>query len=500
MKKKQEKDLLVLLGGQGGRGKGRENRRQRRQERAQRRQTLEGGQAQKSRTKPRPESEEESFAALAAAAEELEQQLRSLEDLPLSVSTVSCLSSAFRGTAVRPPIRLAPGQTADAVEDVYEMELGLESSGKWPWDEAGIAHCATAFLLEIGNCLKTKFQHPFLAYPERILVLVSGFVFGLQLNRQRLLLLLKRQAQESSAAALRAEALQRSVLERPKLCRLLRGEMGQRGHLAAACRAVKRWLNRQMMGEAMEEEVLECLVASQPPFSSAAEGLRGFLRVLAKQDWVRDLVAVRWWWEESGAESEKALRALRERMREERPRLPLLILFLPGVDEDGCHWTRSRPSAPQLAHLRKLATATLAAPSIENALIAQPTVGHFHLRLLLLPSPRHPLCTSDPLPPIATPKHNPHRLFYQALQAALAGSAALFWDSYGGREIGVILKPTAVRSVSPQASRAWLSELDVDESGREIMRLNLKQLQEDIFLLGKGVLQDIVVQKSPTFS
>ncbi|CAB4318037.1 unnamed protein product [Prunus armeniaca] len=101
------------------------------------------------------------LGVLLGAFEILSKQLRLIEDIPLKVSTVQPLDSAFRFSSVFPPephplanekgtflrLRSLPPSCIRPLE----VMIQLEGSGNWPMDDVAIEKTKSAFLLKIGE-------------------------------------------------------------------------------------------------------------------------------------------------------------------------------------------------------------------------------------------------------------------------------------------------------------------------------------------------------------
>ncbi|MBA0560777.1 hypothetical protein Golob_017655, partial [Gossypium lobatum] len=96
-------------------------------------------------------------AKLLGTFEELSKRLRSIEDVPLKISSVQPLDSAFRFTSVFPP---EPHPLANKKVDVARLHnltpfcvqsLELEGSGNWPMDDVLIEKTKSVFLLKIAE-------------------------------------------------------------------------------------------------------------------------------------------------------------------------------------------------------------------------------------------------------------------------------------------------------------------------------------------------------------
>ncbi|XVF17901.1 hypothetical protein REPUB_Repub10bG0164600 [Reevesia pubescens] len=127
--------------------------------------------------------------------EELSKRLRSIEDIPLRVSSVQPLDSAFRFTSVFPP---EPHPMANKKVDVarvhnftpfcvrsLEVMIQLEGSGNWPMDDVSIEKTKAAFLLKIAESLQNNWGMACTATEEDVDVFMEGYSFRLRILHER---------------------------------------------------------------------------------------------------------------------------------------------------------------------------------------------------------------------------------------------------------------------------------------------------------------------------
>ncbi|KAK1324081.1 hypothetical protein QJS10_CPA02g01160 [Acorus calamus] len=140
---------------------------------------------------------------LLEAFEVLSKRLRSVEDIPLKISSVQPLDSAFRSMAVFPPQPhlLAEGKSNDGRRSTkyistciksLEVMIQLEGSGSWPMDEVAIEKTKTAFLLKIGESLQNKWGMNCIASEDEVNILMSGYAFCLRIMHERGLTVLRK--------------------------------------------------------------------------------------------------------------------------------------------------------------------------------------------------------------------------------------------------------------------------------------------------------------------
>ncbi|PON74894.1 Nrap protein [Parasponia andersonii] len=216
-------------------------------------------------------------ASLLEAFEVLSKRLRLIQDIPLKVSTVQPLDSAFRFTSVFPP---EPHPLANEKGDVLrlsrftpsciqplEVMIQLEGSGNWPMDEVAIEKTKCAFLLKIGQSLKDNWGMTCTATEDTVDVLMSGYAFRLKIWHERGLSLLKRET--GSDQVKRVSSMDEELFFRSQHSSMVNG--------LQAC---------------LVDEAIELLVAylflKPLPYEAPCSRITGFLRflrLLSDYDW-----------------------------------------------------------------------------------------------------------------------------------------------------------------------------------------------------------------------
>ncbi|KAI3765608.1 hypothetical protein L2E82_15646 [Cichorium intybus] len=88
------------------------------------------------------------------------KRLRLLSDVPLVISSVQPLDSAFRHTSVFPPrphLLLNGTKVGNKMLSTCTPSLELEGLGNWPMDDVAIERTKSAFLSRIGECLQKAY-------------------------------------------------------------------------------------------------------------------------------------------------------------------------------------------------------------------------------------------------------------------------------------------------------------------------------------------------------
>ncbi|KAF3796060.1 Nucleolar protein 6 [Nymphaea thermarum] len=230
----------------------------------------------------------------------LSKRLRSLEDLPLRISSVQLLDSASRRASVFPPephplahekdVRLGSRSAIPTCVQPMEVMIQLEGSGNWPLDSIALEKTKTAFLLKIGESLQKHWRMMCIATKDEVNVLLSGYAFHLRLSHERDRSLLKTQGMGTLIH--NTTPVDNDLLLQSCHSSMLNGLQGRYPMYGPVVRLAKRWVASHLFSNVLKEEAVELLVAYlflkpfpfYAPFSRVAGFLR-FLRLLSEYDW-----------------------------------------------------------------------------------------------------------------------------------------------------------------------------------------------------------------------
>ncbi|KAI5084140.1 hypothetical protein GOP47_0000309 [Adiantum capillus-veneris] len=248
---------------------------------------------------------------LLLAFDVLSKRLRSLEDLPLKISSVQTLHPAFRHAAIFPPKvhtladeRLREGLLQNWVSsciDPLEVMVQLEGSGRWPTNREAIEKTKLAFCLKIADSLCRAHGIKCVAAEESVDLLMHGFCFRLRLHYDRDPTLVHPTTENipvaKALASLPDKASSRLLLDKDLSLRSLHSSMlgGLQGRYPAygpTVRLAKRWIGSHLFSDVLREEAVELLVAflfvKPAPYSPPSSRITGFLRfllLLRNYDW-----------------------------------------------------------------------------------------------------------------------------------------------------------------------------------------------------------------------
>ncbi|GJW21174.1 nucleolar protein 6 [Tanacetum coccineum] len=224
----------------------------------------------------------------------LSKGLRNLQDIPLGISSVQPLDSAFRHTSVFPP---RPHPLANGTKDGNKINstciqsLELEGSGHWPMDDMAIEKTKAAFLLRIGECLQKQHGIKYCPSEEGVDVFLSGYVYRLKILHERGLDLLNGQAE--SYQVKRVSPTDKYLFLRSQHSSMINGLSGRYPLYGPVVQLAKRWVAAHLFSASFMEEAIELVVAyifqKSLPFSAPCSRISGFmrfLRLVSEHDWM----------------------------------------------------------------------------------------------------------------------------------------------------------------------------------------------------------------------
>lgn len=248
-----------------------------------------------------------STPTLLDALDVLSKCLRGVEDMPLRISSVQPLDSAFRHASVFPPMphpfarerekQQSPEISVPTCVQTLEVMIQLEGSGKWPIGEIAIEKTKSAFCLKIAESIQKRWGIVSIAAEEAVDLLMAGFAFRLRILYEKDKSLIKKQGlfgvmpvgnlQNSNLVPLENDLLLRS-----QHSSMLNGLQGLHPAYGPTVRLAKRWISSHMLSGILADEAVELLVAYlfvRPfPFCvpcSRVTGFLRFLRLVAYHDW-----------------------------------------------------------------------------------------------------------------------------------------------------------------------------------------------------------------------
>lgn len=469
----------------------------------------------------------------------LEENLMSLNDMPLTINGVQGSSPVFRYTEVFPPLATVHRSIDDITEEdknclilskkikkcpayvhALDVTLQLSISGKWPEELEAIRKTKAAFHIQIAECLRKQYQLKAQANPSYIDVYQDGFVFRLRVAHQKEIALMKQVKEDGIIKYKDNEEsieLENKLFHLPKLSSALHGLHSQQPSFGPACCLAKRWLSAHLLdGTHIPEVVVELLMASiylmPEPYKPAQMPQVAFLRfleVIARSHWNTDPIIVNF----NGELNNEEISAIETLFTTTRASLPPLFISTP-YDQQKSLWTRKAPIQLVLNRMSVLAKESLKLFDdllFDNMIldvkpIFRPSLKEYdcllHLKSNMNPRSLQAVDVSNnvkivdlhpykahSLQKIPVADFDPVQCFLKDLRDSYGDYALFFHDTYGGTVIGVLLKPAALEHKNFKVADVNCRKLDND--GKLV--LNVSAMIEDFYILGRGVIRTINV-------
>ncbi|CAI9114714.1 OLC1v1015496C1 [Oldenlandia corymbosa var. corymbosa] len=310
--------------------------------------------------------------SLLPAFDELSKRLRHLDDIPLNISSVQPLNSAFRFASVFPPMphplafekQVKLQKLTSTCIQPLEVMIQLEGSGNWPMDEVALEKTKSAFLLKIAESLQNKWGMTCSSTEDDVDVFMSGFAFRLRILHERGLNLVRRPG--GSGPVKRVLSTDRKLFMCSQHSSMINGLCGRYPTYAPVVRLAKRWVSAHLLSSLLVEEAIELLVAHlflkpfpfTPPMSRITGFLR-FLRLLSDYDWMFSALVVDINGDLTSADQKEINENFMSSRKnsEENPQDASPAMFLAAAyDKASEAWTRTSPTATELKRLVTYAT------------------------------------------------------------------------------------------------------------------------------------------------
>ncbi|XP_033188012.1 nucleolar protein 6 Mat89Ba [Bombus vancouverensis nearcticus] len=477
---------------------------------------------------------------------QLEKDLMSLTDIPLSIHGVQGSSAVFRYTDVFPPLATVyqpdnqlikkskkgltlPRNITAAPKYVCPLDVSLQlsTSGKWPDELEALRNTKAAFHIQIAECLRKQYKLTTEANFSHINVYKDGFVFRLRVAHSKEVSCLKQQITENGVLQYKDNEksieLENKLFELPKLTSALHGLHNQQPSFGLACCLAKRWLSAQLLDNShMPDIVVELLVASMylmpAPYRPPQMPQIAFLRLLesfARGHWNTDPVIVNF----NNEMSKDEIIAVETLFGSSRDSLPPLFISTP-YDHQRSLWTKKAPSTLILNRITMLARQCIKLYEqqyftkvlLDFKPLFRPPLTEYdcliYLKPCMVPRRLQAIDVDDACPIVEWHPYKHHSAqkvpivgfdpvqhFLEDLRNGYDEFALFFHDTYGGTVIGVLLRPSALE----------IKDLKVSNiSGRKCnnnneLALNISAIIQDFYVLGKGLVEAIDV-RSKKFS
>ncbi|KAI1463557.1 Nrap protein [Daldinia caldariorum] len=322
-------------------------------------------------------SEKVAFDAAREAFENLEGDIRNLQDLPLHVKQVAPISTALRRTSLSVP----EFNFRKPLLQPMEVVVSFEVSGKWPENLAAIQRAKVAFLLKIASSLEevkgnvrthigmenTTRDDENLAFLD--IVYEDGASFRLRVYSDlEEALLDKRTKDQTIERHVRTEAAEllalykRMYINLPLHNQTISTFCTRFPALSSSIRLTKHWFDSHKLSCHFNEEVIELFVLQaflKPyPWQAPSSAITGFIRtllMLSRWDWRDEPLVV----DSAGSLSTSQRLEIGTRLKAWRkidPNMNRTILFVAtSHDVSGIAYTHDGPTKVVATRMTSLA-------------------------------------------------------------------------------------------------------------------------------------------------
>lgn len=346
------------------------------------------------------------FENLRTAYRTLEENVRSLEGLPLAIRQFQASDELLRSTSTTTPF--TPPYSK---ENPASVVLQFEGSGRWPDDLQAIQMTKIAFLLRLDQLLTTA--HPNIttklglentssatdnnstilnrAYLD--IIYPSSAAFRLRIHHDRESTLLERRladktgtvsAKDREATALALSIYKRDFLATPLHTQAVQTLCTRHPAFSASVRLTKAWLAAHLLTPHFAPELIELLVARSflhpypwhPAPSSPQTGFLRTLHFLSTWDWRFDPLIVDF----SGGDDMKAaemevVRTRFEAWRSLDPAMNRVVLFVAtNYSREGTFWSEYAPGKVVAGRMTALAGAAVGAVDAQSTRLEMRTL------------------------------------------------------------------------------------------------------------------------------
>jgi len=466
-----------------------------------------------------------------AAFEEVAKELKNLPNMPLEVTEITPVSSAFRYTDVFPPLphQLAKGAEQAKNSDqhsrvvpVLEGIISFETSSKWSEDIGAVQHLKAGFYAHMAAALQKSKKYACKVSENWLRVICDGFVYQFKIAYAREVALYPKGAPEALAVEI-------EYVMRPLHHRILHGLQMKHPMFGPTVRLAQRWMHCHLFSRKYQEEMIELIVAyifsSPGPYEtpvSATAGFIRFLKLVATFDWASNALVVDPNSDLKTAEINDIQKNV-EAMVEAGTKPTVFIAT--GQDKDKSVWTvgiTKQLWGRVVAYAKKgvlmLNQPPPGQPSVFSAsqttrVLFQNDLTDFdvaiHLNRSNIPNWSQALHGSSKAPPrgklsLSQYKNlqidmdgllvgfDPVGNYVKALEENFGDLAMFFYDQLGGDVVAIVWKPTAFLPGDFRVTEAH-NRLPLEMQGKKHVQTipNILSILKDIEALGEGLVERV---------
>ena len=225
---------------------------------------------------------EEFCLLLSQQFEAFAKQLRTLDGLPLAITSVQSVDPVFRGTEVFPPIASNSGLSTNHSHNCNTFDLSvdkrvvkyfkpmdviieMEGSGKWPNSLDAFLRVKASFYIEMARRLSQQFGLVSRPTPQYLDVFRDGFVFRVTIGSHKEIVIRRQittaEGMIKQIASPEADRLEVLFEVNTKLNSGLNALNRSHRCYGIGSRLAKRWIGSQMMSHYLDDMAIDLLMA-----------------------------------------------------------------------------------------------------------------------------------------------------------------------------------------------------------------------------------------------
>ncbi|KAG9293934.1 hypothetical protein G9A89_019272 [Geosiphon pyriformis] len=342
------------------------------------------------RSLSKPEIEVQGFQPVMMAYQRLVKELKTVENIPLRISSIKAASSMLRySSVVLPQPRtiecLTPGngKVPPFIEPI-EIIIQFESSGKWPDNLVAIQKMKIAFYLRLREQLKqqnhgtfaqvvTDNKNSILSNTYLDIFASTGYAFRCRIHHDREKFLLERGIKDKKSTPIQIDAYngalclyKRLFEELPMHTSNIHALCSKFPSLSATIRLVKRFMSSHLLLPHIDEETIELLCAGiyleTSPWDVPSSGFAGFFRVLSlisRWDFLNEPLIIDF----NGSMSSETKNVIEQQFKffrqQERDNLNDSVMFIVTSDNPLLNWAKNKPTRLVTFRIKELANLAL---------------------------------------------------------------------------------------------------------------------------------------------
>lgn len=315
---------------------------------------------------------EDTFQRVLKAYNELNKVIRSVENMKHDITTIQPISPHLRGSAVFPPlpvslqprnsnlkkkrgVTLFPENFNQAGKILHiepvEVMLTLDSTGKWPSDPEALEAARQEYLIGLGEGLKEK-EYTVKFAQDYLDVLHGQFVFRLRVKCPKQLTVAFPSKLDGQRRRLDLDIMPRVHAALDQLYR-------ERPAFGLTCRLVKRWVACHLMTDHISDMALDLIVAhlflNPQPYNEPASsscGFKRFLKFMSQFEWDEAPLVVNF----DDQLKLDEISNLQQLVANDRSKFSPMVIVTPFDNKTVSPWTKLNPTSDQLKLLRRICT------------------------------------------------------------------------------------------------------------------------------------------------